>query len=553
MSPSLPRAPAASSFPPLWFVLLLPAAAAFALYAPTLSAGFLSDDYSHLHTFDGCDGFAAMVACVARRFATGMSAPSFQYRPLGEATYALNALASPDPFGWHLVNVALHAANAALVALFAAQLVGRETTPGRYAALAAGWLFAWFAPGVEAVAWVAARFDDLSLFFMLVAACAFVASRRWRDRFGLASLAATALAFLSKEAAAIGVVLTVALAWWKASGGGLRRLLAAALQAAPWLLVAAVYFAGRSLLFGDAFRVYAGVSPLRALATGEWLVALPGIVPWAAAAMPETGARVAFAAALVALVACAIVVALREPARARTLLVAAGTVAVAFALVLSQLRWPANGEGGRVLYAIGAVAMPALALPLAASGARLRAVAWLCAAVLLASEYVLAREGVERWARAGNDAHALVDALGAAAELTSAEGYTFVVAPDHVGPIPFARNAQGGLILPPVQARALSPRLIVQTPDGLAQWPDLFERDIVGRLKRESLGAVVAHLRSPKVAPPFAFPDRYFCWSPRERALVPLPWIHDAGLAGWDAAWKRELAAAGCSDPEGQR
>ena len=140
-----------------------------------------------------------------------------------------------------------------------------------------------------------------------------------------------------------------------------------------------------------------------------------------------------------------------------------------------------------------------------------------------------------------------------AAELTPADGYTFVVAPDHVGPIPCARNAQGGLILPPVQTRALSPRLIVQTPDGLAQWPDLFERDVVGRLKRESLGAVVAHLRSPKVAPPFAFPDRYFCWSPRERALVPLPSMHDAGLAGWDAAWKRELAAAGCGDPEGQR
>ncbi len=540
--------PEATAFPPLWFVLLLPAAAAFALYAPTLSAGFLSDDYSHLHTFDGCDGLGAMAACVARRFLTGMSAPSFQYRPLGEATYALNAMLGADPFGWHLVNVVLHAANAALVALLAAQLFGRETTHGRYAALAAGWLFAWFAPSVEAVAWVAARFDDLSLLFMLIAACTFVASRRWNDGFGVASLASTVLAFLSKEAAAIGVVLIVALAWWKAPGDALRRLLPAALQAAPWLLIAVVYFACRSLLFGDAFRVYAGVSPLRALLTGEWLVALPGIVPWAAAAMPDTGARVAFALAVVALVGCAIVVVARERTHARTLVVVAATVAISFALVFSQLHWWPNGEGGRVLYAIGAIAMPGLALPLAASGPRLRTLAWLCAAVLLASEYVLAHEGVERWARAGNDARALVDALGAAAELTPADGYTFVVAPDHVGAIPFARNAQGGLILPPVQSRSLSPQLIVQTPDGLAQWPDLFERDIVGRLKRGSLGAVVANLRPPKVAPPYALPDRYFCWSPRERALVPLPLMHETGFANWDAAWKRELAVAGCGE-----
>ncbi|HEX9302198.1 MAG TPA: hypothetical protein VF959_07600 [Casimicrobiaceae bacterium] len=546
--PLSPPKSSATPFPPPWFVLLLPALAAAVLYAPTLAAGFLSDDYSQLHAFDGCDGADGLGACVVHLFVSGMSAPSFQYRPLGMASFALNVMLSADPYYWHLVNVALHAANAALVALLATQLMIERTIHTRYAALAAGWMFAWFAPGVEAVAWVAARFDGLALFFMLTAGCAFIASRRWNDGFALVSLVATILAFLSKEAAAIGIVLIVALAWWKQpSGAGFaRNALRAPIVAAPWLLIAAVYFVGRALLFGDAFRVYAGVSPLRALVTGEWLVTLPGIVAWSRSALPETAARIAFAFSALVLASCAIVAGMRERNAARALCVVVVTVTISLALVLAQLHWAPNGEGGRVLYAIGAIALPGLTLPLAAAGPRLRFVAWACVSVLLGSEYALAHAAIGRWVHAGADARALATALADTAAATPAEGYAFVVIPDHVGAIPFGRNAQGGLILPPVQTRSLSPKLIVQTPDALAQWPDLFERDIIGRLRRESLGSVVANLRPPAVPPPHALPDRYFCWSPRAGALVRLPVIDEAGLANWDATWARALDSAGC-------
>jgi hypothetical protein len=116
------------------------------------------------------------------------------------------------------------------------------------------------------------------------------------------------------------------------------------------------------------------------------------------------------------------------------------------------------------------------------------------------------------------------------------------VIPDHLDAIPFGRNAQGGLMLPPVQAQSLSPKLVVQTTEELARWPDLFERDIIGRLRREPLGSVAANPLTPKVPPPHMLPDRYFCWSPRAAALVPLPLIRD----DWDAAWSRGLDAAGC-------
>ena len=124
--------------------------------------------------------------------------------------------------------------------------------------------------------------------------------------------------------------------------------------------------------------------------------------------------------------------------------------------------------------------------------------------------------------------------------------YAFVVIPDHIGAIPFGRNAQGGLMLPPVQPSSLGPRLVVQTDQELARWPDLFARDIIGRLKREPLTRVAANLLTPKVPPPHTLPDRWFCWSARTRSLVPVDLALESDLGNWDMAWRAALSNAGC-------
>jgi hypothetical protein len=169
------------------------------------------------------------------------------------------------------------------------------------------------------------------------------------------------------------------------------------------------------------------------------------------------------------------------------------------------------------------------------------------AVVLLGSEGALAKAAVERWARAGDDTKLLAAALSRTAAATAPGGYAFVVIPDRIGAIPFGRNAQGGLMLPPVQSASLAPQLVVQTSDELTRWPDLFTRDIIGRLRREPLKNVAANSLTPRVPPPHVFPDRYFCWSPRARALVPLELGLDPGLGNWNSAWQRALFAAGCS------
>ena len=242
--------------PSLVLTLALPALAAIAVYLPALPGGFLSDDYSLLHTFYGADA-REIAARVGKTFVSGVGPPSNQYRPLTMASFALNVYFSgADAAAWRLVNVLLHGANAALVALLAWQLAGAAARGARSAALAAGLAFAWFAPSAEAVAWIAARFDGMSLFWTLVAACTFLASEEWRDRYGLASLGATVLAFMSKESAAIAPALIVALAW-------VRRPRKKACRAGPcarWfarcpgLRSRARISSSRTSIFGDPFR-----------------------------------------------------------------------------------------------------------------------------------------------------------------------------------------------------------------------------------------------------------------------------------------------------------
>jgi hypothetical protein len=528
-------------------MLAVPALAAFAVYAPALPGGFLSDDYSQLHLFYGADA-REIAARVGKTFVSGVGPPSNQYRPLTMASFAANMLASgADPAAWRLTNVLLHAANAALVALLAWQLAGAAALPALPAA-AAGIAFAWFAPSAEAVAWIAARFDGMALFWMLVAACAFMASGEWRDRYGLASLAATVLAFMSKESAAIGPALIVALAWVKRpeDEGPLRGGARALAMALPWLAIAAAYFAFRAWLFGDPFRFYPGTSPGLSLLSGKWLAALPASGDWWPLALPEAGPRRAFAFAGLLLGIAAVSAGWRDRDERRAL----GAIALAFlaalALLFSHWSWSVTGEGGRVLYAPAAIAALALALPLRSPERRFRVTSWVVAAVLLGSGLMLTRGAVERRVQAGAEVRALIAALGETADALPAGSYAFIIVPDHLGSIPFARNAQGGLMLPPVQPRSLSPQLVVQLADELPAWPALLEKNIVGRLKAEPLASVTADPQAPGTSTPPAVPDRYYCWSPRRHALVQLPLAFGPGFRDWNDVWARALDTEGC-------
>jgi len=121
-----------------------------------------------------------------------------RYRPLRTVSLAVDyQLWGPDPRGYHLTNVLLHAAASVAVWLFCLGVSGNAVT-----ALFAGLLFAVHPVHAESVAWVKNRSDVLcALFFFLSAAAFAFFRRRGSGTLYAASLILALPAFLAKEMA----------------------------------------------------------------------------------------------------------------------------------------------------------------------------------------------------------------------------------------------------------------------------------------------------------------------------------------------------------------
>jgi Dolichyl-phosphate-mannose-protein mannosyltransferase len=268
----------------IWPGLLI-AAMAVVVYLPAFAAGFNADDYLILGRVKSIEGVGAPLGYFKFAF--------YEYfRPIGFLSYALDwRIWHLNPFGFHLTNVGLHAANSFLVFALARRLFSR-----RDAALAA-LLFALHPASHELVYWIAARFDLLATFFILVAlACLIRPGLKWQ----LAGTLAFGFALMSKESA-ISLVI-IAPAWdaliarrdWRTTA---RRLV-------PLLAVVAVYAAARTL--GADLDAAGGARRLpKVLMTG---VGIAGVL-WLARAQ-QSQVRGAGASGTVAVMVVGIVAAL---------------------------------------------------------------------------------------------------------------------------------------------------------------------------------------------------------------------------------------------------
>jgi tetratricopeptide (TPR) repeat protein len=132
------------------------------LYWPAMSCDFINlDDQDYVtansHIRDG-------LSLEGVKWAFGNTEQAVQWAPLMWLSHELACqLFGLNPWGHHLINVLLHAANVSLVFLVFKRMTG---TTWRSLILAA--LFGWHPLRVESVAWVAERKDVLStLFWML--------------------------------------------------------------------------------------------------------------------------------------------------------------------------------------------------------------------------------------------------------------------------------------------------------------------------------------------------------------------------------------------------
>jgi protein O-mannosyl-transferase len=192
--------------------------AVLAVYMPTMRGGFVWDDDEYV------------VNNMTLRSAGGLARIWFQpgavpqYYPLVHTTFWLEyRLWGLHPFGFHLVNVLLHAA----VALLLIAALEKLKVPGAWLA---GAIFALHPVQVESVAWITERKNVLSGVFYLLALLAYLrfappegeptrgASRR---RWYFASLGLFACALLAKTVTATLPAAILLLTWWKR--GRIRR------------------------------------------------------------------------------------------------------------------------------------------------------------------------------------------------------------------------------------------------------------------------------------------------------------------------------------------
>lgn len=204
------------------------------VFVPALGGQFL--DWDDRVNFVDNLGYRGLGAAQLRWIATATLMG--HYIPLTWLTLASNyVVGGMNPWGYHAVNIALHATNAVVVYLIARRLLAARPGPSNWRTPACCWggaasaaLFALHPLRVESVAWITERRDVLSGLFFLLAILAYLRAsgsealdRRWR---GL-SLVAFAAGLLSKSSVMILPAVLLLLDWYPLARArlGWRRLL----------------------------------------------------------------------------------------------------------------------------------------------------------------------------------------------------------------------------------------------------------------------------------------------------------------------------------------
>ena len=173
-----------------FYPVLLLVGTVVVFYLNSFRGVFQFDDYNVIVDNGGVHTWGAYLAGLPRGI-----------RPVLKFTYTLNWTSGLGLFGFHLVNVGLHAANAVMLFFLASRIGGPSVS--RFTALLPALLFAVHPVQTEAVTYISGRSASLMAFFYLGCLLAYL---RGRERGGglllyLASPLLFLLAFASKEVA----------------------------------------------------------------------------------------------------------------------------------------------------------------------------------------------------------------------------------------------------------------------------------------------------------------------------------------------------------------
>lgn len=245
-------------------------------YLPALDAGFIIDDTLYVTDDARMETLGGL-----GRIWTEVVGPQYkhQYYPMtSTAFWVQHQFWSDDPFGYHLVNVLLHAANAVLFWL----VLGRLAMPGAWIAAA---IFAVHPVHVQSVAWVAELKNTLSAMFFLASALVYVGwfrdgPRKWAG-YALGMVLFVA-ALLSKSATCLLPAALLVVLWWTRRRLQRRDLVALAPLVAVGLSFVAVTVYLEAVHGGAAGSGFSQSALERGLVAGRMLWFYTGKIVWPA-------------------------------------------------------------------------------------------------------------------------------------------------------------------------------------------------------------------------------------------------------------------------------
>lgn len=188
---------------------------------------------------------------------------------------------------------------------------------------------------------------------------------------------------------------------------------------------------------------------------------------------------------------------------------------------------PNTGSDGARIYHLMSVGFAiAIGAVLAALSARTRVV---CTVIVLLALASWQRACVEEWRVASNQLYRLQTEFPRIGGELSAQSYALIAAPDRIGRVPFARNANGALLLAYSGDRERISQMIISTDLGVWEW-----------WRYSADGVVRKHLTKREDAP--AAPTQFYCFN--GDSLQHLGHWQSSTQESWDSRWRNEFARA---------
>lgn len=203
---------------------LLLAGTVVAVYLNSFRGVFQFDDYNVIVDYAGVHTWSGFLASLPRGI-----------RPLLKFTYTLNWTCGLGLFGFHLLNVTLHAANAVMLFFLARKIGGPSVCP--FVALLPAFLFAVHPVQTEAVTCISGRSVSLMTFFYLGSLLAYLRGRE-RGRGVLSRTLSPILFVLAVASKEVAITLPIAMVLCEAARherNGWKEAFRA--QAVHWMLL----------------------------------------------------------------------------------------------------------------------------------------------------------------------------------------------------------------------------------------------------------------------------------------------------------------------------